>query len=347
MDNESRTPNVDQWGKAGSDFLGVRYPLMCGGMTWISDANMVKAIHDCGGFGVLAAGNMPAELLEKEIDICQQMQGPYALNLVTIAPNFKAHLEVALDKRVPMVIFAGSFPKRQIVEKVKASGAKAVSFASTLSIAKQQIRFGADALILEGMEAGGHIGHVSLTILLQQVLFHDPPVPVFVAGGIASGKMIAHMLLMGAAGCQLGTRFVMSEECNVHPSFKQRFLKARAREAISTPAYDSARLPVVAVRALNNKGMEAFGRLQMDLLKQLDAHAISREDAQLKVEEYWMGALRRAVMDGDVDEGSLMAGQSVGLVDSIQPLQTIVDELMTDAESELRKIKNRMLETPA
>lgn len=342
METYPKTPLVDKLGKRGADFLGVRYPIISGGMTWISDSKLVRVVHDCGGFGVLAAGNMPAEMLEDEIIRCNAMGGSYALNLVTIAPNYKAHLAVALRHQVPVVIFAGSFPKRQAVEAVKAAGCKAVSFASTLSIAEQQIRFGADALILEGSEAGGHIGHVSLTILLQQVLFHNPTVPVFVAGGIATGKMIAHMLLMGAAGCQLGTRFVMSEECNVHPEFKKRFVHARAREAVSTPAYDSTRLPVVAVRALQNKGMERFGALQMDLLKQLDAGTIKREAAQLKVEEYWMGALRRAVVDGDVDGGSLMAGQSVGLVDRIQPMREIFAELLGDAETEMALVRERL-----
>ena len=342
MEQYDKTPLIDKLGRKGTDFLGVRYPVISGGMTWISDAKLVKAVHDCGGFGVLAAGNMPADLLEAEIVRCNAIGGPYALNLVTIAPNFKAHLDVAVRCRVPIVIFAGSFPKRQFVDKVKAVGSKAISFASTLSIAEQQIRYGADALILEGSEAGGHIGHVSLTILLQQVLFHNPPVPVFVAGGIATGKMIAHMLLMGAAGCQLGTRFVMSEECGAHPDFKKRFVQARAREAISTPAYDSARLPVVAVRALNNKGMERFGRLQMDLLKQLDDGVIKREEAQLKVEEYWMGALRRAVVDGDIEGGSLMAGQSVGLVDQVQPMREIFAELLGEAEAEALAVRARL-----
>ncbi len=338
MSVELTIPHVDKLGKAGTDFLNVRYPLISGGMTWISDSSLVKAIHDCGGFGVLAAGNMPPELLAEEIDRCSEMGGPFAVNLITIAPNYAAHRRVVVEKDVPFVIFAGNFPKRQAVEEVKEAGSKTMSFASTISIAEQQIRFGVDALILEGSEAGGHIGHVSLTILLQQVLFHNPSVPVFVAGGIATGKMIAHLLLMGAAGCQMGTRFVMSEECHAHPKFKERFAAARAREAVSTPSFDRVRLPVVAVRALQNKGMQDFGALQMDLLKQLDGKAISREEAQLKVEEYWMGALRRAVVDGDIDQGSLMAGQSVGLMDRIQPMADIFTDLLTEAEAELVRV---------
>ncbi len=339
MNDNLNIPQVDRLGKAGTDFLGVRYPIISGGMSWISDYSLVKSVHDCGGFGVLAAANMPPEMLADEIDRCETIGGAYAVNLITIAPNYAAHRKVVIEKRVPCVIFAGNFPKRPAVQEVKEAGIKTMSFASTISIANQQIRYGVDALLLEGSEAGGHIGQVSLTILLQQVLFHNPSVPVFVAGGIATGKMIAHLLLMGAAGCQMGTRFVMSEECRVHPDFKKRFAKARAREAVSTPAFDSARLPVVAVRALYNKGMQNFGELQMDLLKQLDAGTIQRYDAQMKVEEYWQGALRNAVVDGDLDSGSLMAGQSVGLMDSIQPMSEIVSDLLTNAESELTRVK--------
>jgi enoyl-[acyl-carrier protein] reductase II len=339
MNDALNIPTVDNLGARGTDFLGVQYPLISGGMTWISDSKLVKAVHDCGGFGVLAAGNMPPEMLADEIDRCNALGGSYAVNLVTIAPNYAAHRKVVMEMDVPFVIFAGNFPKRAAVEEVKAAGSKTMSFASTLSIAEQQIRFGVDALILEGSEAGGHIGHVSLTILLQQVLFHNPSVPVFVAGGIATGKMVAHLLLMGAAGCQMGTRFVMSEECTAHPEFKKRFAKARAREAIATPSFDRVRLPVVAVRALQNKGMEAFGTLQIELLTKLDSGEMRREEAQLKVEEFWMGALRNAVVDGNVDGGSLMAGQSVGLMDSVKPMETIFTDLLTEAETELQSVK--------
>lgn len=337
------TPLLETIWKEGRAFLGVQYPIISGGMTWLSDAKLVKAVSDCGGFGVLAAGNMPADLLAEEIDRCrEQVAGPFAVNLITIAPNFRAHMEVVKTKDVPFVIFAGNFPKRHDVHAMKDAGKKTMSFASTLSIAEQQIRYGVDALILEGFEAGGHIGHVSLTILLQQVLFQDPGVPVFVAGGIGTGKMIAHLFLMGAAGCQMGTRFVMSEECNAHPAFKQAFIKARAREALETPAYDRRRLPVVAVRALGNKGMDEFRKLQLDMLTQLDRNEISREDAQMKVEEFWMGSLRRAVKDGDIDHGSLMAGQSVGLCSEIKPMKAIFEELLTGAEDEIRRVRQRL-----
>lgn len=329
---------LDKLWRTGRDFLGVEFPILCGAMTWISDFELVRTIHDNGGFGVLAGGNMPPDLFEAEIDRCvSELDKPFGVNLITIAPNFKAQMEILARKNVPVVIFAGNFPHKHDVQKMKDSGKKTIAFASTMSIARQQIRFGIDALILEGSEAGGHIGQVSLTVLLQQVLFREPSVPVFVAGGIATGRMMAHLLLMGAAGCQFGTRFVMSEECTAHESLKQAFIKARAREAVATPSFDK-RLPVVPVRALRNKAMDEFNRLQLDLLDKLNCGNISREAAQMRVEEFWVGGLRRAAIDGDIDSGSMMAGQSVGLVNKIQPMADIFSELISDAESELQRI---------
>ena len=224
----------------------------------------------------------------------------------------------------------------------KDSGAKVLAFSSSESIAKRMIDSGVDALILEGSEAGGHIGHVSLIILLQQVLFSIETTPVFVAGGIATGRLMAHLLLMGAAGIQMGTRFVMTEECKVHPKFKEAFIKAKARDAIATPAVGSE-LHVVAVRAIRNQGMNVFADLQMDLIGKLRRGEISQKEAQYEVEQFWVGALRKAVEKSDMDTGSLMAGQSVGLADRIQTLRELFDEIITDAQKELDRI-HRVLE---
>lgn len=287
---------------------------------------------------------MPPDVFEKEVDQClQEAGGPFAVNLITIAPNYKTQYEILLSKKVPFVVFAGGIPRKAEIERMKKADKKTLSFAADESVASQQIRFGIDALILEGSEAGGHIGHVSLVILLQQVLFQFKEVPIFVAGGIATGKMIAHLLLMGAAGCQLGTRFALSEECTAHPEFKKALMKARARQAVATPQYDS-KLPVVAVRAVKNKGTEDFGRLQLRLLKELEEGKISREKAQFEVENFWMGALRRAVIEGDVEYGSLMAGQSVGLIRDVLPMEEIIRRLITEAEGELVRIKEGLTE---
>ncbi len=329
----------EQFARRGREFLGVDFPIISGGMTWISNYELCQAVSAHGAFPVLAGGNMPPEIFEQKVDRCIAGLGkPFAVNLITIAPNFRAQYEILLAKPVPFVVFAGGFPRKHDIQQMKAAGKRTMSFASEGSIAEQQIGFGIDALILEGSEAGGHIGHVSSMVLLQQVLFEYRQVPVFVAGGIASGKMIAHLLLMGASGVQLGTRFVMSEECTAHPAFKEAFRKARARQAISTPQYDS-RLPVVAVRAIKNKGTDTFGQLQLALLKRLEAGEITREQAQFEVESFWVGALRRAVVDGDVDGGSLMAGQSVGLVTKVQPMAEIIRELVDDAEAELQRVQ--------
>ncbi len=327
----------------GSDFLGVKYPILCGAMTWISEPKLVSAVSNHGCFGCLAGGNAPTDVLMKYIEETKSLTDkPFAVNLITIAPAYKEHLAMIKDIKVPFIIFAGSFPKEKEIEAAKETGAKVMCFASTVSIAERMIRFGADAIILEGSEAGGHIGHVSSVILMQQVLYKFADrIPMFMAGGMSTGKMMAHALLMGAAGVQLGTRFVMTKECTCHPAFKDVFIRANARDAIATPQYDS-KLPVVAVRALRNKGMDNFGKLQLKLLKELEAGSCHRQEAQEEVEKYWMGALRRAAVEGDIDFGSLMAGQSVGLVDSEMTIQQLIDELLNDGEAALNDISAKL-----
>ena len=312
-------------------------------MTWVSEPKLVSAVANAGAFACLAGGNAPTDILRSQIEeVKQRTKNNFAVNLITIAPSYHAHLEMMKDVKAPFIVFAGSFPKEKEIEAAKATGAKVMCFASTESIAERMIRFGADAIILEGSEAGGHIGHVATTVLVQQVLYKFcDQIPIFVAGGIGTGKMMAHMLLMGAAGVQLGTRFVMTEESNVHPKFKEAFIRANARDAISTPQYDS-KLPVVAVRALRNRGTAEFGALQLRLLKELEAGNIHRQEAQEEVEKFWIGALRRAAVDGDIEMGSLMAGQSVGLVDKVLSIGELLTELLTDAEKELAAVRRKL-----
>jgi enoyl-[acyl-carrier protein] reductase II len=183
--------------------------------------------------------------------------------------------------------------------------------------------------------------HFDASVLIQQILFEVEEVPIFIAGGIATGRMMAHLLMMGSAGIQMGTRFVMAEECVAHPKFKEVFRRAKAKDAMATPSFDS-RLPVIPVRALKNDGTIEFGKLQLELLHKLDTNLIDREQALHAVERFWVGALRNAVIDGDVAKGSLMAGQSVGLVDEIKPLKKIIDEMVDEAESELQRL-NRII----
>lgn len=342
-DPVATTPELDRLWRRGADFFGSEVPIMCGAMTWISDPQLVSAVSNIGGFGSLAGGNMPPEMFAESIDRTRELTDrPFGANVIVIAPNYQAQLDVLSEKKISHVFFAGSIPRQSEVRQAKDSGAKVICFASTASMAERLIGYGADALILEGSEAGGHIGHVSTTVLLQEILFHySDRLPIFVAGGIADGRMIGHLCLMGAAGAQLGTRFVVARECLAHENFKQAFIRARSREAIATPQYDS-KLPVVAVRALKNKAMSDFGKLQLELLRKLGDGRIGRQEAQFEVEKYWVGSLRDGAVDGDVDGGSLMAGQSVGLVREVQPLREIMQQLVDEAAAAVSDVRGRL-----
>ena len=330
---------IDTFFKTGREFLGCQYPIMCGAMTWVSDPKLVSTIGNAGGFGLLAGGNTPVDIFEQQIIETQELTDkPFGVNLITLAPVYTDQLELVCKLGCQFVVFAGSIPKKSEIEKAKRCGARVICFASTAPLAHSLIERGADALILEGSEAGGHIGPVALSVLIQQILFNVDTVPIFIAGGIATGRMMAHLLMMGAAGIQMGTRFIMAEECMAHAKFKETFRKAKAKDAMATPQFDS-RLPVIPVRALKNEGSIEFAKLQIELLSKLDDHLIDRHEAQYKVEEFWAGALRQAVIEGDVARGSLMAGQSVGLVDKIQPLKEIIAEMVNEAESELHRLK--------
>jgi enoyl-[acyl-carrier protein] reductase II len=194
-------------------------------------------------------------------------------------------------------------------------------------VAKRLVRAGADALIIEGMEAGGHIGPVSTSVLAQEILPHLREVPVFVAGGIGHGEAIAAYLRMGAAGCQMGTRFVCATESIAHPRFKEAFIRAPARDAMPSVQIDPE-FKVIPVRALVNQATRAFAATQVDVIARHRRGELSYDEAALAIEHFWAGALRRAVIDGDVEHGSLMAGQSVGLVRAVQPIAEILAELV-------------------
>lgn len=333
---------MDRLMQRGREFLNVRYPIICGAMTWVSEPKLVATVCNSGAFACLAGGNTPPEILKAQIaELRTLTDKPFAVNLITIAPAYHDHIAMlkSLETPVPYIVFAGSIPKEKEIADIKATGAKVICFASTVSIAERMIRFGADALVLEGAEAGGHIGHVSTTVLIQQLLFRfGETLPIFVAGGVATGKLTAHLLLCGAAGVQMGTRFVMTEECQAHPRFKEYFSKAKARDAMSTAQFDP-KLPVVSVRVIRNHGTEEFTKLQLELVKKVNEGTTTRQEAQLELERFWVGSLRKAVVDGDVEYGSVMAGQSVGLMDKITSVNDVIHEIMADGEAALMNMK--------
>ncbi|WP_344709607.1 NAD(P)H-dependent flavin oxidoreductase [Sphingomonas humi] len=322
----------------GADFLGTRYAILGGAMSWVSERNLVAAISNAGGFGVIACGAMNPELLDTEIaETRKRTDKPFGVNLITMHPQLTDLIEVCGRHQVGHIVLAGGLPPSGAIDRIKATGAKLIAFAPALSLAKKLIRSGADAIVIEGMEAGGHIGPVSTSVLAQEILPHVAgDIPVFVAGGIGRGEAIAAYLEMGAAGVQLGTRFVCATESIAHANFKKAFIRASARDAIPSVQIDP-RLPVIPVRALKNKETERFAAKQREIAAQLDGKALEMAEAQLQIEHYWAGALRRAVIDGDVETGSVMAGQSVGMVTKEQPTAEIIAELMGEAEAALER----------
>ena len=322
----------------GCDFLGSKTAILCGAMSWVSERNLVAAISNAGGFGVIACGAMTPELLDAEIAGTKALTDkPFGVNLITMHPALFDLIEVCARHGVTHVVLAGGLPPKGSLEAIKATGAKVIAFAPALALAKKLIRSGADALVIEGMEAGGHIGPVSTSVLAQEMLPEvADQVPVFVAGGIGRGEAIAGYLDMGAAGVQLGTRFVCATESIAHPAFKKAFLRASARDAVASVQIDP-RLPVIPVRALKNAGGELFTAKQREVAQSLDEGRVAMAEAQLQIEHYWAGALRRAVIDGDVEHGSLMAGQSVGMVTKEEPAAEIIATLMAEAAQALEK----------
>ena len=322
----------------GTDFLGSRYAILCGAMSWVSERNLVAAISNAGGFGVIACGAMTPELLDTEIAETKKLtKAPFGVNLITMHPMLFDLIAVCAKHGVGHVVLAGGIPPKGSVEAIKAFGAKVIVFAPTLALAKKLLRSGGDALVIEGMEAGGHIGPVSTSVLAQEFLpeLAEDHV-VFVAGGIGKGQAIAGYLEMGAVGVQLGTRFACATESIAHPAFKQAFFRANARDAVASVQVDP-RLPVIPVRALKNKGTEEFTAKQVEVAKLLDAGEVDMGEAQLQIEHYWAGALRRAVIEGDVENGSLMAGQSVGMVKAEEPVADIIAQLMAESEEALSR----------
>jgi len=329
---------LDRLMQRGADFLGCRYAIMGGAMSWISERHLVSAISNAGGFGVIACGAMTPALLDTEIaETKTRTERPFGVNLITMHPDLNALIDVCGSHKVGHIVLAGGLPPSGSLDRIKATGAKLVCFAPALALAKKLIRSGVDALVIEGMEAGGHIGPVATSVLAQEILPEvAAELPVFVAGGIGRGGAIAGYLEMGASGVQLGTRFVCAHECIAHPNFKKAFIRASARDAIPSVQIDP-RLPVIPVRALKNREMESFAAKQREVAQLLDEGKVEMAEAQLQIEHYWAGALKRAVIDGDVETGSVMAGQSVGMVKSEQSVAEIIAELLDEAAMALER----------
>ncbi len=310
---------------------------MGGAMSWVSERHLVAALSNAGAFGVIACSSMPPELLDTEIKATRALtQKPFGVNLILMHPQLDALIETCISNKVTHVVLAGGMPKGPTIARLKAGGCRVIGFAPTAAIGKKLVRSGVDALVIEGTEAGGHIGPVSTSVLAQEILPLIKDVPVFVAGGIGRGEAMVSYLEMGAAGVQLGTRFVCATESIAHDNFKKAFINANARDAMPSVQYHPD-FAVIPVRAIVNNASEEFTRFQKETVEKVFSGAQSKEEGQLAIEHFWAGSLRRAVIEGDIERGSLMAGQSVGMVQCIQTTQEIVDELVQQATLYLKK----------
>ena len=289
--------------------LGIKYPIIQGAMAWISDADLVAAVSNAGGLGVLATGHLDGEGCRQEIRRLNEMTDkPYAVNVMLLSPFVEQIVEVICEERVPIVTTGAGSPGKYM-KKFKEAGVKVIPVVPSVAMAKMMVKDGVDALIAEGTESGGHVGKTTTMALVPQVV-DAVDVPVIAAGGIADGRGIAAAYMLGASGVQIGTRFLVAKECNVHPNYKAKIIKAKDIDTTTTG--NSTGHPV---RVIKNKMARAY-------------EALEKKNASAEeLEELGRGALKKAVVDGDVDNGSVMSGQIAGLVKKEQTCKEIIEEM--------------------
>ena len=296
------------------DLLDIEHPIVQGGMAWIATAELVSAVSEAGGLGILGGGTAPADYLRDQIRLAREMTSkPFGVNLALFAPNVADLAQICLDEKVRVVATGGGNPA-PYVPSFKEAGMIVISVVASVALAKRVERMGADALVAEGMESGGHIGDVSTFPLVPQVV-DAVSVPVVAAGGIADGRGLAAALALGAAGVQMGTRFICVDECTAHDNYKQTILNAGDRSTITTG--QSLGHPV---RAIRNPMSRQFGELERE--------GLSPE----QILEFGVGKLRLAFQEGDMVDGSVMAGQSAGLVREVKSTQDLIHALIAEAE---------------
>ena len=295
------------------EMLGIEYPIFLGGMAHVSRAPLVSAVSAAGGLGIIGSGGMPPDVLAAEIEKVREMTDrPFGVNLMLMDPNIDAQVEVVLDAGVTMVTTGAGNPAKYI-DRLKARGIKIFPVVPAVALAVRMARAGADGIVAEGMESGGHVGEVTTFVLVPQVA-DAVEIPVVAAGGIADGRGLAAAFALGAEGVQIGTRFLASVEAPVHENFKRAVLKANERSTIVTGRSIGA-----PVRTIANKMTKTFARYEQE--------GRPREE----FEKLAVGGLRRAVYDGDLETGSLMAGQVAGMIREIKPVREIIAEIVTQA----------------
>lgn len=304
--------------------LGIEYPIVQGGMAWVADADLAAAVSNGGGLGVIAAGSMPPDVLEQQIIKARSLTDrPFGVNIMLLSPTADDALEVVAKNSVPVVTTGAGSPGK-VIERLKPLGTIVIPVIASVAHARRVERQGADAVVAEGMEAGGHIGEITTMVLVPQIA-DSVNIPVIAAGGVADSRGLVAAFSLGAEGVQVGTRFVCAAESNVHQAYKNEIIKARDRSTIVTGMVTGH-----PVRCIQNRLTKEFERLER-------AGATIEE-----VEKLGTGKLRAAVVDGDVDFGSVMAGQSAAMVDRIQPARDIIRELFQGVEEVLDSIDRNL-----
>jgi enoyl-[acyl-carrier protein] reductase II len=300
------------------ELLGIEYPIFQGGMAWVADASLASAVSNGGGLGIISAMNANADWVKNEIQKAKTLTGkPFGVNIMLMSPYAAEIAQLVIDESVPVVTTGAGNPS-QYMERWLEAGIQVIPVVPSTGIAKRVARNGAVAVIAEGMESGGHIGELTTMTLLPQVC-DAVDIPVIAAGGIADGRGIAAALMLGAVGVQLGTRFLVAEECNIHQNYKNKILHAKDIDTIAT----GKRLGH-PVRALKTNFSRELAKMEYD-------SSIPNEE----LEAFGAGALRLAAVNGDEKNGCFMAGQIVGIVNKEQPAAEIIRELFSEAEAVL------------
>ena len=302
------------------ELFGIEHPVIQGGMAHIATAELVSAVSNAGGLGVIGSGNAEPDWVRQQIRLTRERTDkPFGVNVWLVSPFAEQVIEVALEEKAAAVTFGAGNPG-PYVPRFKEAGIKVVPIVASVALARRLVRYGADAVVAEGMESGGEVGEITTMALVPQVV-DSVPVPVIAAGGIADGRGLAAALALGAEGVQVGTRFVCSEECIAHPDYKEEIIRASDRSTIL-----SGQKTGYTVRCIENKLVRQFAEL---------------EESDKSIEEimaFGMGKVRAGLIDGDIEGGTLLAGQISGMIKEIKPVRVIIEEMVAEAEAVIAKL---------
>ncbi|MDR1567982.1 MAG: enoyl-[acyl-carrier-protein] reductase FabK [Streptococcaceae bacterium] len=307
-----------------TELLNIEYPILQGAMAWIADADLAGAVSNAGGLGIIAGGNAPKEVVVEQIRKIKTITDkPFAVNIMLLSPFAEDIVDAVIEENVKVVTTGAGSPAKHM-KRFKAAGIKVIPVVPSVAVAKKMEKIGADAVVFEGMEAGGHVGKITTMAGLPQIV-DAVEIPVLGAGGIADGRGMAAAFILGAEGVQVGTRFVVAKEANVHEKYKEKILKARDIDTVISSVHFGH-----PVRALKNKLTRDFEKAEIAALK------VENPDLEI-FEELGRGALRVAVVDGDIDNGSLMSGQIAGLVTKEETVHEILQDIYTGFQKTLKK----------